>query len=219
MRPAGPGLDLDALKARLAAATQGPWRRDGNHRAKVRGADGDTLARVVPESSDEPWSATDEANADLIAHAPGDLAALVAEVERLRDLVRHQRGPLFDVGLLTHEEYAALAADHSSVARLETYDAVRAENIRLRARAEAAEADREELHLWLACGCMPAESYRPANEDALQRVDAQLARLRDAVTRDRAALVEWLRLAPQCYTDGYLLVGPIGRGLYREENP
>ena len=77
-------IDLEAIKARLSAATPGPWRRDGNHRAKVRGGDGDTLTRVVPESSDEPWSPTDEANADLIAHAPGDIAALVAEVERLR---------------------------------------------------------------------------------------------------------------------------------------
>jgi flavin-dependent dehydrogenase len=79
-------IDLEAIKARLSAATPGPWRRDGNHRAKVRGGDGDTLTRVVPESSDEPWSPTDEANADLIAHAPGDIAALIAEVERLREV-------------------------------------------------------------------------------------------------------------------------------------
>ena len=78
--------DIEAIKGRLTAATPGPWRRDGNHRAKVRGGDGDTLTRVVPESSDEPWSLTDEANADLIAHAPGDIAALIAEVERLREV-------------------------------------------------------------------------------------------------------------------------------------
>jgi hypothetical protein len=47
-----------------------------------------------------------------------------AEV-RLRDLVRHQRGPLHDAGLLTDDEYAALAGDHGAVARLEGYDALR----------------------------------------------------------------------------------------------
>jgi hypothetical protein len=46
--------------------------------------------------------------------------------QRLRDLVRHQRGPLHGAGLITDEEYAALAEDHGAVARLEGYDALRA---------------------------------------------------------------------------------------------
>lgn len=61
-----------------------------------------------------------------------------AESARLRDLVRYQRGELFDAGLLTREEYAALAGDHGAVARLESYDEVRAESARLtRELAEA----------------------------------------------------------------------------------
>lgn len=51
---------------------------------------------------------------------------LDAENVRLHDLVRRQRGPLHDAGLLTDEEYAALAADHGAVARLETIDGLRA---------------------------------------------------------------------------------------------
>jgi len=47
-------------------------------------------------------------------------------VLRLTDLVRHQRGPLHDAGLIADEEYALLAADHTSVARLEGYDEARA---------------------------------------------------------------------------------------------
>jgi len=52
-------IDLDAIKARLDAATSGPWWTDD----------------------------TAEMDAVLIAHAPGDLAALVAEVERLRERI------------------------------------------------------------------------------------------------------------------------------------
>ena len=49
-----------------------------------------------------------------------------AEITRLRDLVRHQRGALHDEGLIDDAEYAALAADAGAVARLQDYDEVRA---------------------------------------------------------------------------------------------
>lgn len=39
----------------------------------------------------------------------------------------------------------------------------------------------------------------------------------NAVREDRAALIRWLRLPPQTYLDGYLLVGPIERGEHRRE--
>lgn len=54
------------------------------------------------------------------------VTALLSERDRLRDLVRHQRGALYDAGLLTEAEYATLAADSAAVARLEGYDALRA---------------------------------------------------------------------------------------------
>ncbi len=50
------------------------------------------------------------------------LRAQASEMQRLRDLVRHQRGPLHESGLITDAEYAALAGDHGAVARLEGYD-------------------------------------------------------------------------------------------------
>jgi hypothetical protein len=38
----------------------------------------------------------------------------------------------------------------------------------------------------------------------------------EAVREDRAALIRWLRLPPQTYLDGYLLVGSIERGEHRK---
>lgn len=130
-------LDLTAIRARAEAATPGPWRRDGNHLAKIRGFDGDTVARIVYESNEEGFGPQNEADATFIAHARTDIPALCAEVERLRDLVRHQRGPLHDAGLLTDGEYAELAADHGAVARLEGYDALRERIAALEAAASA----------------------------------------------------------------------------------
>jgi len=79
--------DLPAIEARLAAATPGPWRRlvDGDaiwagnvYVALVRNSDGVYHHPNAPESQE----AAD--NANLIAHAPADIAALVTEVKRLR---------------------------------------------------------------------------------------------------------------------------------------
>lgn len=49
------------------------------------------------------------------------------EARRLRDLVRYQRGALFDAELITEAEYAALTSDAGAVARLQGYDEVRRE--------------------------------------------------------------------------------------------
>jgi hypothetical protein len=69
---------------------------------------------------------------------------------RLHDLIRHQRGPLHDAGLITDAEYAALAADHGAVARLEGYDALRAENDRLRAALTERTTERDDARRMLA---------------------------------------------------------------------
>jgi len=56
------------------------------------------------------------------------LQAANERAERMQDLVRYQRGELFEAGLITHEEFAALVADSEGgkrVARLEGYDATR----------------------------------------------------------------------------------------------
>jgi hypothetical protein len=47
-------------------------------------------------------------------------------------MCRHQRAELHTAGLISDEEYGQLAADYSAVDRMETYDAIQAENTRLR---------------------------------------------------------------------------------------
>jgi hypothetical protein len=47
--------------------------------------------------------------------------ALSGDTQRLWDLVRYQRFELHMAGLITDEEFAELAADTTSVARLEYY--------------------------------------------------------------------------------------------------
>jgi hypothetical protein len=82
-------------------------------------------------------------------------AEVESEAHRLRDLVRHQRGPLHDADLITDEEYAALAADAGAVARLLGYDEMRRELAELRtfgasihkAVAAALEARAKELDI------------------------------------------------------------------------
>ena len=101
-------IDLDAIKARLAAATPGPWTIDD-------GDDGDFCSAIaviapIPVSERQHakfvgdfneravialtlwqnppvaviYDARWDENASLIAHAPTDIAALIAEVEALR---------------------------------------------------------------------------------------------------------------------------------------
>lgn len=71
-------LDLESIKRRLKEATQGTWAHDG----------GLEIAPLL--DSDFDWSreiaavVSSDADAELIAHAPADLAALIGEVERLR---------------------------------------------------------------------------------------------------------------------------------------
>lgn len=59
-----------------------------------------------------------------------------AHNQRLLDLVRQQRMELHAGNLITDREYAELASDHGAVARLETYDQMRAELAALRQRCE-----------------------------------------------------------------------------------
>lgn len=81
-------LDLDGIKARLAAATPGPWIWHASPWEDHAG-----LAVLhFPVYNPKPGAANDvavtvvksAADASFIAHAPEDIAALVAEVERLR---------------------------------------------------------------------------------------------------------------------------------------
>jgi len=77
-------LDLQPIKDRLAAATPGPWW------ASKEKTFGTYLAIAVVgcnevQAKHDGYRYSDDADADLIANAPQDLAALVAEVERLEN--------------------------------------------------------------------------------------------------------------------------------------
>ena len=100
-------LDLDLIKARLAVAAPGPWRwvRAYEHRGVHWCLENDTSAalgstinhNLVTLSTDEyefdddgeSTSLSETPDFQLIAKAPTDLAALIAEVERLRIDLEH----------------------------------------------------------------------------------------------------------------------------------
>ena len=81
--------DLDAIEARLALATQGPWRvkeQDAKqiHRGTVQVEENGRAIEVIAECYCGAYDGHGLRNADLIAHAPEDLAALIEEVRYLR---------------------------------------------------------------------------------------------------------------------------------------
>ena len=74
-------MNLEPIKARLAAATPGPWETD-EEKCCVYSVDSGAV--IAERLGSETSSCVD---ADLIAHAPTDIAELVAEVERLREVI------------------------------------------------------------------------------------------------------------------------------------
>ncbi len=83
--------DLGAIRARLAAATPGPWHAETSDATM----DDRNLWRVrrdvQPQALLHLSAIMSSGNADLIAHAPADLAALADEVEALRAAVERVR--------------------------------------------------------------------------------------------------------------------------------
>jgi hypothetical protein len=97
-------IDLEPIKARLQAATPGPWRWSMNTRSRDVRLDAEHSGRLIvmdfvrwgmqsaqPRFRTQPHDLMTEysdcmphPDAALIAHAPTDIADLVAEVERLR---------------------------------------------------------------------------------------------------------------------------------------
>ena len=80
-------IDTAAIEARLASATPGPWVRIGQYvAAPTIGCN----CAAPPEYGHEPYCGAEpiaqagDNDADLIAHAPTDLRALLDEVDRLR---------------------------------------------------------------------------------------------------------------------------------------
>jgi hypothetical protein len=83
-------LNLEPIKARLAAATPGPWAASSPW-GELR----------VVSAPNGPVSTANDAggfnNADFIAAAPEDMAALVAEVERLTRANEQYRRAAFNL--------------------------------------------------------------------------------------------------------------------------
>lgn len=78
--------DLDAIKARLVAATDGPWYAHADD--LIGGWCVRTVDTPPSEGPGEVASFIREEDAALIAHARADLPALVAEIEQLRAKIK-----------------------------------------------------------------------------------------------------------------------------------
>ena len=94
---AGP-LDLTDIRARLTAATSGPWARDhdeltvtaGSWPIAIVGVSHDDI--TVDYEDDDVFfnhvSSSADADLALITHAPEDIKALLDEVDRLNDALQ-----------------------------------------------------------------------------------------------------------------------------------
>lgn len=70
-------LNLDLIKARMAAITPSPW--------ETRHPFNDTRVVSMEGAIIATFHANKNNNADFVAQAPTDIARLIAEVERLRE--------------------------------------------------------------------------------------------------------------------------------------
>ena len=117
----------EEIRRRLAAATPGPWRvgHDGPSKAVLSGAHprhGMLAFHTFPRTVTNLWGFDDleEENAELIAHAPTDLAFLLAENERLEQEVANLRdSPKLDGTPYEHPAYRR-GDDHGSAVALQT---------------------------------------------------------------------------------------------------
>ena len=102
-------MDLQAIEARLAAATPGPWKTqdfvdappEDAGSAVVKQGNGGLVAyalrsgAVEHEWYDKPQC---DADAEFIAHAPEDIRALIDEVKAVRDAVARHLEVGYDEG-------------------------------------------------------------------------------------------------------------------------
>lgn len=80
--------DLEAIKARLSVSTPGPWMADHSGERIGIWADGRRVfVGACSECQIIGGRKEAEFNASLIAHSPADIAALIAEVERLQLII------------------------------------------------------------------------------------------------------------------------------------
>lgn len=82
-------LDLEGIRARCEAATEGPWDYEmGEYMLMIPVGEirrpGEKAAIAFAFAGHPPVPIIAESNARFIAHAREDIPALIAEVERLR---------------------------------------------------------------------------------------------------------------------------------------
>ena len=103
---------------------------------------GISICRFWIDDAPEPeFNHRQYATARFLRHACESKIAAVcreldAKVLRLFDLVRNQRAELHEAGLISDQEYAELASENSSGARLASYDELTAEVQRLKKKVE-----------------------------------------------------------------------------------
>lgn len=93
--------ELAAIQGRLTKATPGPWVHGQNggyvilgykpEKKRIDGYGADDHVCVLDDGDQNQYLSEDEqlANAEFIAHAPDDIARLLAEVERLKRVSRY----------------------------------------------------------------------------------------------------------------------------------
>jgi hypothetical protein len=143
-------IDINAIKARLARVA-GKWPTAGvmapgadEFGPKAWSAHGPLRCHATETGSARSWTQAN-ADADFIAHAPTDIDALVAEVERLRALEADAERARVKADLWSYYEALVAANGAGSITELVVQrDAARAEAAEMRAWAEeAARAENE----------------------------------------------------------------------------
>jgi hypothetical protein len=109
-------LDLEPIKRRLAAATPGPWRVKEDdaktlHRGTVQVEEHGRLIETIAECYCGGYDGHGRQNAELVAHAPEDLEALIAEVERHRQ----EKDVEFMAASVYFDKYMECQADCTSI--------------------------------------------------------------------------------------------------------
>ena len=91
---------LNAIRARLAAATPGPWRMEkpvGCCTVYTDPTDADSDAMQVCIMYGTPWDEwQDVANAALIAHAPADIAYLLTRIQEMEEALTEAHAFVLD---------------------------------------------------------------------------------------------------------------------------
>jgi len=84
-------IDLEAIRERWSRVTPGPWQHEACYESKIEGVSLATVCLdhdiIVPRNASPDTAAQSYADAEAIAHAPQDVADLLAEVERSRKLL------------------------------------------------------------------------------------------------------------------------------------